>query len=271
MKRMLLFALLAGALFACDKNNPEPEALIPIGIKTVIGDAPFVLGQDYPNLQGRLFRFDFLQLYVSDIKLVKTDGSEVALYSADQDEPVWLFDFTKGKVIGTNGSKAADGTLRTEAFAAPAGEYEGLKFTLGVPAQFNGQDPVTYPTSHPLSEFNGAHWTWNSGYIFLKIDGQFDDSPTADGTALNGSLTYHTGLDALRREVAFTGAQYRFSLTADDKVAAPLDMTFDVEKLFYSDADTIDMVEKHLTHTTNDYDLAEKLMNNLASHAISLP
>lgn len=271
MTRILFVASLAAVLMSCDHARPESTGVIPLSIRPVLNQQLFETGIRYQNLQGRQFQFDNLSLYLSELTLIHQDGTEILVKSADQEEAVLLFDFARGELYGATGEKSANGALLTSPFDVPAGTYQGIKFTLGVPRSLNGDfDPVTYPIDHPLSEQRGAFWTWNSGYIFLKIDGQIDNSQSANGQSLDGSITYHTGLDTLIRTVSFLDPQHTFSIEAGEIPTEELRLTFDISKLFYLEGDTLDMLSQNLTHTTNDFDLAETIMTNLATHALTL-
>lgn len=271
MKRYLLLPVFALILFsACDRTNPEPSGKVEIGIRPLSGESVFLVNSSYDNLQGRKFQLENFQLYLSELSLVNSEGKTVSLYSATQDEPVWLWDFGKLKVFGAESYLAegdAIGTIRASGLKdVPVGSYTSLKATFGVPESFNHLDPTTFPTTHPLSEVHGAFWTWNSGYIFLKIDGQFDDSPAGNDPAMNGSLTYHLGLDSLRRELVLDG----LNLQVTEDATSIVDLDFYFDRLFYWENDTIDMVVDHLTHTTNDFELATRMTRNLANHAFEL-
>ncbi len=270
MKRLFFPLLALIVLSACDRTNPEPAGRVEIGIRPLSGESAFLVNSPYNNLQGRAFQVENLQIYLSDLALVNSEGKTVSLYSATQDEPVWLWDFGKLKVLGGESYVAggeATGTIRAAGFKeVPVGSYTSLKATFGVPKSFNHLDPTTFPTAHPLSEVHGAFWTWTSGYIFLKMDGQFDDSPAGNDPAMNGSLTYHLGLDSLRRELVLDG----LNLQVTEDATSIVDLDFYLDKLFYWENDTIDMVVDHLTHTTNDFDLATRMTRNLANHAFEL-
>lgn len=273
MKRTLfgLAILLGLGLVACDRNTPETDAALKVQLTPVAGDEAFQTGQTYTNVQGRSYLLQNLQVYISDIKLIGTNGDEFALMPEGQAEPVWLFDFADQTIYGANATYT-NGVLSTEALPVPAGDYNGVTFSLGVPARLNtGIDPVTYGTTHPLSEQHGTIWTWNSGYIFLKLDGVIDTTAAATGQNLAGSLTYHLGLDTLRRDLSFVGSEYAFNVPVGDVATAPtLGLKLDVNKLFYQAGDTLNMVQRNLTHTTNDFELAEIIMNNFAEHAITV-
>lgn len=270
MKRMLLAICIATFFMGCDRTQePKADGVIPVSVRPMINGETFQTGVPYQNLQGRNFQFDGFSIYLSEISLIDDAGNTVELCSPDQEEPVWLFDFGRGEVYGSTGSLGSDGALSTGNLIVPSGTYTGASFTFGVPASLNGDfDPVTYATEHPLSEQRGAFWTWNSGYIFLKIDGQVDNSPDADGQSLDGSLTYHIGLDSLIRTVSYTFDTENIVISAGDDPTESLDLILDVNKLFYYETDTLDMLTSNLTHTTNDFELATSITDNLSNHAI---
>ncbi len=55
------------------------------------------------------------------------------------------------------------------------GVYDKLFFTLGVDSAFNN----TGAQEGALDPLNGMFWTWNSGYIFFKMEG-YSNASTAD-------------------------------------------------------------------------------------------
>ncbi|MBI3882575.1 MAG: cytochrome C peroxidase [Verrucomicrobia bacterium] len=58
----------------------------------------------------------------------------------------------------------------------PAGEYRALRFAVGLDSTTNKGDPAKHAADHPLNpNLNGLHWTWQSGYIFLAVEGMFTE------------------------------------------------------------------------------------------------
>jgi cytochrome c peroxidase len=54
----------------------------------------------------------------------------------------------------------------------PAGEFQAIRFRVGVDSQTNASDPHQFPAEHPLNpQVNDLHWGWSGGYIFLAIEG----------------------------------------------------------------------------------------------------
>jgi hypothetical protein len=66
----------------------------------------------------------------------------------------------------------------------PGGEYVSVNFTVGV----DSIDNCSGAQSGVLDPINGMFWTWNTGYIFMKLEGtsQFSSAPYA-------MLEYHIG------------------------------------------------------------------------------
>jgi len=66
----------------------------------------------------------------------------------------------------------------------PAGEYSTLEFIIGVDSLHN----CSGAQSGALDPMNGMFWAWNSGYIFLKLEG-FAPSSNSPGHIFE----YHIG------------------------------------------------------------------------------
>ncbi len=118
------------------------------------------------------------RLYVSEVRLVRADGSETPLALVPdgkwQLDDVALLDFEDA-----TGTCATDGTAETNVVVrgnAPAGPYTGVRFVVGVPFARNHANQATAPSPLNLGQM---FWSWRAGYKFLKIDGQ----PQADAGA----------------------------------------------------------------------------------------
>lgn len=69
-------------------------------------------------------------------------------------------------------------------FALGAGNYDALNFLLGVDSLHN----VSGAQTGALDPLNDMFWTWNSGYVMAKIEGQSPQS-----TLVNNKLEFHIG------------------------------------------------------------------------------
>jgi hypothetical protein len=133
------------------------------------------------------------------------------------------------------------------------GNYQGLKFGIGVgDASINHGDPALFSSSHALSynQSSDMHWTWNTGYIFLKFEGRADTTTNGSG-ALNQLFALHTGDDVQYGEVEFYATP--FTITDDQNSNFHVDV--DISKFLYDSSDTIDIKTENATHSNNQLSL----------------
>ncbi|MEQ2008997.1 MAG: MbnP family protein [Limisphaerales bacterium] len=64
----------------------------------------------------------------------------------------------------------------------PAGDYDRLRFNIGVPSEENHASPAQWDAAHPLNpQVNGLHWNWQGGYVFLALEGKWAVPPRIPG------------------------------------------------------------------------------------------
>lgn len=192
--RPLLFALLPLAVAACggegDEATDTPTAAaaqdeaVTLRFEAVVGDEAFACGQSYDGIgaTGTTWTPWDLRLYVHDVTLLDDAGHEAALTLDDdgvwQAEGVALLDF-EDKTGACTGTPE---TRTTVTGTAPAGDWTGVRFTVGVPFDLNHQDPTLAPS--PLN-ITSMGWSWAAGYKFIRIDGA--------STGMPGGLFFHLG------------------------------------------------------------------------------
>lgn len=157
--------------------DPNKKGYITIALDNKVGDLGLVLDSPfYTNSFGQNYAISKFDYFISNIVFVNADGSN---YVIPQDSSYFL--------IKENVSSSLNIKLRI-----PEGNYVGLKFTIGVDSLRN-----TKPASERQGVLDvggaaaGMYWTWNSGYIFLKLEGTYDDP--ADSILTRSPLTYHIG------------------------------------------------------------------------------
>jgi hypothetical protein len=174
MKNLLskYFAFLAIAFisvftFSC-KEDPDTDPDLPgeviLEFDHVVGTNALVL-DDQEDTNGDKFTVSRFKYYISNIILKKADGTEYK-----QPESYHLIDESvpASKIVNIKD--------------IPAGEYTNLTFTIGVDSTRN----VSGAQTGALDPANGMFWTWNSGYVFVKLEGT---SPQSQ----NGGLVFHIG------------------------------------------------------------------------------
>jgi uncharacterized repeat protein (TIGR04052 family) len=150
--------------------NDCPERPIEIQFAAQIGDEAFRCGGTYPGVgePASDFRPTDFRFYVSDIRLVKSNGDEVAL--ALEQDGRWqrgdlaLLDFEDATGPCSMGTASMNTSVRG---TVPAGIYTGIRFDLGVPYEMNHQDASL---AEPPLSFSSMFWNWNGGYKFFRID-----------------------------------------------------------------------------------------------------
>jgi len=108
------------------------------------------------------------RLYVSRVRLVKADGGEVPV-TLTQDglwqlDDVALLDFEDATGGCANGTEQTRDVIEG---TAPAGQYTGVRFDVGLPFEKNHRDQTLQPSPLNLSRL---FWSWNAGYKFMRLD-----------------------------------------------------------------------------------------------------
>ena len=106
-----------------------------------------------------------LRFYVQDVQLVDADSQLVPVTLSEnrwQQSDLAMLDMEDGTANCVNGTQESNTALHG---TAPAGEYRGLRFTIGVPFERNHADPLS--ALAPLGD-PSMHWHWRAGYKFLR-------------------------------------------------------------------------------------------------------
>ncbi|MFD1631057.1 MbnP family protein [Pseudopedobacter beijingensis] len=170
MKKTLiyLFSVLLLTTYACKKEKSEIDSTVkaPLEIEFdhIVGGKKLTLGATNKNSLNQDFTIDILKYYISNIKLKNTEGKEVVV---PQDESYFLVDASEKESCYAH-------------VKIPEGDYTELSFVLGVDSLRNTK-PVEERTGD-LDPANGMYWTWNSGYIFFKMEGLSSLITSADKT-----------------------------------------------------------------------------------------
>ena len=130
----------------------------------VDGDA-LVFGKKYLNAHGDTFTVKKFQYYISNVQFLKQDTL------VSEKESYHLVDHA----VAT----------RTAFVVTPleTGTYTTMRLTIGIDSTRN----CSGVQSGDLDPLKNMFWTWNSGYIFLKLEGS---SPSSDQ---NNSIVFHIG------------------------------------------------------------------------------
>lgn len=186
MKNILIYISLL-AFLSCEKNAEPAPVVVPTGtfmfhLHTYIdNDEVDLYNIDYATLDGRTVSLSLAQLYVSDIQLVRADGSTYDI---------------KGKSLLK--------VLEKDTYVAgevPVGSYKSLRFKVGLDAATNGLAPAATP--EPAIFDKSEMWFGNSaqpdGYVFMNVQGKVDTS--ADFSHPPVPFVYKIGTNAHYKQV----------------------------------------------------------------------
>jgi uncharacterized repeat protein (TIGR04052 family) len=178
----------AGLLTACGGSDAPSETPAPAGpqaveiaFATVAGSTPVDCSTNLTALgtTGAAGGLLDMRFYVSNVKLVKADGSEVPLTLGANDDwnatsgsdTVTLIDLEDKTGTCTNGTTATNRSIKG---TVPAGSYVGMKMELGVPLALNhtnqGADVAVTPAAINNAVNPGMAWSWAGGRKFTKIE-----------------------------------------------------------------------------------------------------
>ncbi|MEX1202655.1 MAG: MbnP family protein [Ferruginibacter sp.] len=157
----------------------------------------------YKNIFGESYQPTRLKYYISNIELRQSPSKNKYKSS------VYLID------------AAAEQNLY---LSLQPGIYHTLAFSIGVDSSLNGSGAQ----SGALDPINGMFWTWNTGYIYFKLEGYSADSP-ADLQKIVYHIGGYTGLNKANRNVELTLAE---PLQVVVGKAFQLNITVDLDKFW---------------------------------------
>lgn len=161
---------------ACMDCCTYPELRLSLLHSVVLpgGSTKFTPNAVYYDGANQPFRFKSIRFYLSNIRLIRADGSEVGV--SDEIE-LDLFDPSgmprKGTVednfLLTNA--AFDQTYVIGQFRQTGNTFTKVRFAIGIEGLGNEAIPDSLPTDYPLGRIEeGLHFNQDSGYVFNYIE-----------------------------------------------------------------------------------------------------
>jgi len=159
-------------------EHPTPQrkngTVVSLLLRPVLEGNPFVFGQLNPLASGdSLIPLNF-RFYISEVELLRHDGTTTAVDLVTETgdlEPYGVHLF--------NAEEDESSSMRV---LAPAGEYEGLRFALGIKLACNKLAATAL--GDPLSDASQMTWPHTGGFLYLRYEGR---SAEADGAGAGGS------------------------------------------------------------------------------------
>jgi len=148
------------------KYSRAKTGTVNIGFLNSVAGLPLIFDSTrYTNPFGETYRVSRLKYYISNVTL---SGNK---HTFSEPDSYHLID-------------AADNSSLVFSFETDINNYSAISFMIGVDSIKN----VSGAQSGALDPAKGMFWTWNSGYIFFKLEG---NSPQS--TIINQKVEYHIG------------------------------------------------------------------------------
>lgn len=191
LKTILYLVLGTSLIIACENDDnktldPGPQtAQVMLQYDFNYGSDDFILNQNYIASNGEVLRFSLATFYLSKPVIMDDVGGMTPL------APEYY-------LVRSDVMMSDMGTIE-------AGHAHMFNISLGIDEATNTENGATgvQPTdftdaNHPLApQPEGMYWSWASGYIFVKVEGEVDYD--ADGT-FDNTFKYHLGTNEFRKD-----------------------------------------------------------------------
>ena len=162
-----------------DGSCTYPLDELQIKINPSYGTQSFYLDSSYQTDEGYTVKFTDLKFYLSDL----TNGQDTL-----------------------NGASLYDYRNSTNHLFSTSGDYtkfQSIFGKVGLDSSINHADPSLFPNESPLNISNAGlmHWGWNTGYIFISIEGKVDT--LSSGENFNHNFSFHIGTDEFMEDFNF--------------------------------------------------------------------
>ena len=144
-------------------------ATLTVNVEHIFAGEPLRFEQRHTLADGRTVAITRLDYLITEFALLTADGR--ALRPEGQAAFISV------------GQKRTSFSLP----GVPAGEYVGVAFRIGVPAEWQRRDAASWPAGHALNPaVSGLHWGWQGGYIFTALEGRYGEQ---------GGFSFHIARD----------------------------------------------------------------------------
>ena len=171
IKNIALFIAFTGLLTSCSSDDaPSGDSLngtfgdVELFFDNGVNGDALVLGSAYTNSNGEKLTINRFNYIVSNIVLVKDDGTE--------------FTYPKNDSYFIISEETGAFTAHLEHI--PAGDYKQIKFGLGVDQQRYLEGETAQQEFWNLASSSNMVWTWSTGYRFINFEGTFTSASNAN-------------------------------------------------------------------------------------------
>lgn len=237
MTKYLFILIPFMGILSCGDETPDVVERLDFSYQFDIDGQAIALGESY-TLNGSTVMFEVANYYIHGLRLANNESGVII---ANEAEHYLAGVNEKGEIISSN------------LIPAPVTK---ARLIIGVEEMSNSQSETDFTeraAGDPLSlKDPSMHWNWNSGYKFIRFDGEVDTD--ADGI-VDTPIAYHIGSNPFRKIMELdTDIQLESGVNK-------INITFDLNR-FFENVD-FQLEENWDTHTGNNIELAQQLSTNL--------
>lgn len=167
MANLVILFLIGLLVLPASCLHAQNKATLKISFLNTIQNTPVMLDSvQYSNCWNEDYTISKLKYYISNIELQTADKKVIK-----EDNSYHLIN-------------EEDTASKSFSFLLSPEKYTSISFVIGVDSLKN----VSGAQTGALDPMNGMFWTWNTGYIMLKLEGS---SPQSN--AINNKVEYHIG------------------------------------------------------------------------------
>jgi hypothetical protein len=226
MNRLIILFIISFAFVSCKKKCPTPDSkldsFLSLTVQPKFGSNNLFLDSIYTTPEGYRVKFTDLKFYITQLK----NGSSTLTDAT-------IFDFRENGLLAFR--KIGDPT-----------QFTALQGFIGVDGTLNHLDPSAFPNESPLNISNAGtmHWGWNTGYIFLSIEGKVDTIPDGNNS-FDHSFSFHIGTDSYLSDFSFSNLSWQ-NPSANEFI---LPFKLDLLSFLQNPTQPIDLKTDFLTHS----------------------
>lgn len=201
MKNTLVLLLMVLSLAGCKSCKEADNGNFKVNLQAFVGTQPLSFTNTiYNDGGGKEFYLNKFKFYLSNIKLIRPDNSEVKV------EDAAFFDWETRKSFSAN---------------VDAGTYKGIHFFVGLDPIQNATNPDDYSSTEALGPHDDTYWEWLK-HRFIVLEGRADTLGQNFSNSIG--LAYHVGRDTCYREVILTGTDFTINTSADKAINLNVDL-----------------------------------------------
>lgn len=195
------------------------EAGFPLSLRFShrVGERELVRGRQY-SVGDASLSVSEIRYWVSGVKLLGVNGEEVLV-----PDSYYLVEDAPEQSTHSNYVRPARKRDVVTLLQIPTGEYQGIKFSVGVDPLYNDNLSLHAGELHVLSNMAHETWMWFTSYIFTKFSGSYE---TDAGERV--AFSWDTGSNATYRSVSLEFPQ---TVNLGESGAVQLNLQVDVLEL----------------------------------------